>query len=275
MGSASDWGVEFEQTMRSLCISVLALLALVSAAKPENTKLRFDPTNPKVVKERLAAYKGSDKKRGATLKGFFQAGGCTGDRLTEQPIRGMEEPNVICLLPGDTDAAIVVGAHYDHAHVGEGVVDNWSGASLLPSLYQALKTEKRHHTFRFIGFSGEERGLVGSDFYVRSLSDQDIAKLQAMVNLDTLGLGPTEVWVSRSDQKLVTALVTVAQAMKLPVHGMNVDKVGYSDEESFLRRNVPTLMIHSLTQTTLVILHSPWDTLAKFTSRTITLLTGS
>ncbi len=60
---------------------------------------------------------------------------------------------MICVLPGNSEKVIIVGAHFDHVSDGSGVVDNWSGASLLPSLYQALKDHPRKHTFIFIGFT--------------------------------------------------------------------------------------------------------------------------
>ena len=130
---------------------------------------------------------------------------------------------------------------------------------MLPSLYQAVKTEPRKHTFIFVAFAGEEKGLVGSRFYVSSLTPEQEKKINAMVNMDTLGLGPTEVWVTRSDQKLVRALNGIALALKLPLTGVNVDGVGVSDEEAFVNRKVPTITIHSLTKETLRVLHSSKD----------------
>jgi Zn-dependent M28 family amino/carboxypeptidase len=70
------------------------------------------------------------------------------------------------MLPGSSDQVIIVGAHFDRVPEGDGVVDNWSGASLLPSLYEAVKNEPRKHTYIFIGFTDEEQGEVGSRFYV-------------------------------------------------------------------------------------------------------------
>jgi hypothetical protein len=138
-------------------------------------------------------------------------------------------------------------------------VDNWSGASLLPSLYQGLRSQQRRHTFVFAAFAGEEKGLVGSDFYVRTLPASEVPKMKAMVNLETLGLGPTEVWASRSDPGLLRLLDSLAHALNLPLTGVNVDKIGYSDEESFIKRKVPAVIIHSLTQATIQLLHSPKD----------------
>ena len=80
-----------------------------------------------------------------------------------------------------------------------------------------------------------------------------------MVNLDTLGLGPTEVWVSRADPLLVRMLAGVAMDVGLPVTGMNVEKVGTTDSEQFRMKNIPAITIHSLTQRTLPLLHSIHD----------------
>ena len=47
--------------------------------------------------------------------------------------------------------------------------------------------------------------------------------------------------------------------MKLPLTGANVDQVGSTDSESFSDKKIPAITIHSLTQKTLSILHSPGD----------------
>jgi hypothetical protein len=235
------------------------LFLLVAAAAPTWAQLHFNVVNREVVEQRLKSYKGNDNQREATLKGFFESAGCTGDKLTEQPVQGLKQPNLICELPGRTDSVIVVGAHYDHVADGDGVVDNWSGASLLPSLYQALKVQPRENTFRFISFSGEEKGLVGSAFYVKSLAPEQMKKIKAMVCMDTLALGPTEVWVSHSDADLVRELARIATALNAPLTRMDVEQVGESDEESFRHYKVPTVTLHSLTQKTIGVLHNPND----------------
>jgi len=237
----------------------LFVILVVSALFAATTQLHFSTVDRDIVEARLKSYKGDDSQREATLKGFFQEAGCTEDKLIEQPVKGLKQPNIICELPGTTDSVIVVGAHFDHVDRGDGVVDNWSGASMLPSLYQALKNEPRHYTFRFISFAGEEKGLIGSKFYVNSLTPEQMKKIQAMVCMDTLALGPTEVWVSHSDPDLVRELARIALSLKLPLTRMDVEKVGESDEESFRQHKVPTVTLHSLTQETLSVLHGPKD----------------
>jgi Zn-dependent M28 family amino/carboxypeptidase len=112
------------------------------------------------------------------------------------------------------------------------IVDNWTGASLLPSLYEGLAGVPRRHSFRFVAFSGEEKGMLGSKAFVRELGKTH-DQVVAMVNMDTLGLAETEVWVHRADPNLVHLMEVAAASLKLPISGVNVDKVGSTDSEPF------------------------------------------
>jgi hypothetical protein len=79
--------------------------------------------------------------------------------------------------------------------------------------------------------------------------------------MDTLGLGPTEVWVSHSDKIMLEAMAQTAFDMKLAVAPMNVDDVGSTDSEPFAKYKIPRITIHSVTQETWPILHSTRDKL--------------
>jgi Zn-dependent M28 family amino/carboxypeptidase len=217
----------------------------LSSAWAETIRVRLVPRE--TVEGRLREYGGSNVDRGATLKRMFADAGC-GEHLSEQPVKHSKAPNVICVLPGTSDRVIIVGAHFDRVRAGDGVADNWSGASLLPSLYEAVKIEPREHSYVFIGFTDEEKGLVGSRFYARKMTREQVALTDAMINLDTLGLASTEVWASRSDKRLTQALNGVATQLKLPLTGVNFERVGSTDSESFSARRIPRLTIHSLTQ---------------------------
>jgi hypothetical protein len=81
---------------------------------------------------------------------MFAQAGCDGQHLSEQSVKGSDVPNVICVLPGSSDRVIIVGAHFGRELDSDGVVDNWSSASLLPSLYEALKEPPRAHTHIFV-----------------------------------------------------------------------------------------------------------------------------
>ena len=153
-------------------------------------------------------------------------------------------------MPGSSGRTVIVGAHFDRVSQGDGFVDNWSGASLLPSLYQAMKGQSRTHTYIFIGFAGEEIGEIGSRFYVQNMSKDDVIATDAMVNIDTLGLGPTKVWGSHSDKLLAGALGYVAKQFNDPLAIVDVEQVGSSDSEQFAIKKIPRITIHSLTQKT-------------------------
>lgn len=230
-----------------------------TASSRSTQPVRFSPVSREVVEARLQQFETSNAKRKVALARIFQEAGCTGERLHEEKVKGSGLPNVVCTLPGETETIILVGAHYDLAERGKGVVDNWTGAALLPTLLESLADQPRRHTFVFVGFTDEEKGLVGSKFYVSQLTGEEKQKIRAMVNLDTLGLSPTKVWVNRADRKLLTALGAVASAMKLPLQGVDVDKVGSSDSESFAQQKIPAITIHSVTQETFAILHSVKD----------------
>ena len=204
---------------------------------------------------------GNNKQREENLKEMFTQAGCDDQHVSEQRVKGSKLPNVICVLPGASDKVTIVGAHFDRASEGEGVVDNWSGASLLPSLYEAVKVVRRKHTYVFIGFTDEEQGDVGSSFYVQQMTKAQVDATDAMVNMDTLGLGPTKVWASHSDERLTAALAYIAGRLNLPLARVDVEQVGWTDAETFAARNIPRITIHSLTQKTwdARILHSSKD----------------
>ena len=225
--------------------------------------LRFSIIKQDVVLNRLHACPAKDLDREHQLQSFFAEAGCSPPALEIEEEKHSKFGNVICTLKGLSDQKIVVGAHFDHVSEGAGAVDNWSGASLLPSLYESLAGEPRKHTFVFVGFYGEEQGMVGSEHYVKVLGKAELAQIDAMMNMDTLGLGPTEVWASHADKKLVNIAFGAANAMKLPLSIVNVDQVGSTDSESFRNKKVPSITFHSLTQSTLHILHTKDDQLAQ------------
>jgi Iap family predicted aminopeptidase len=233
----------------------------LAAALPATaqTPIRFSPVEKEVVLARFQDVPQKNAERQQKIKALFAEVGC-GELVVEQKLKHSNYSNVICRLPGETDEVIIVGAHFDKVAHGTGAIDNWSGASLLASLYQSLIRTKRHHTFLFISFCEEELGMVGSEFYASQMTREDIAKTEAMINLDTLGLSPTKVWVHHADKNLVAALAVVSKALQYPASEMDVERVGSSDSESFAGKHIPRITIHSLTQKTLPILHSDNDT---------------
>ena len=235
-------------------ISVLLLLSTAATAQVYINELKRD-----VIESRIAHSSKKTAERQAILKDWFQQAGCP--QLTEQPVKHAAVPNLICTVPGESDRVIIVGAHFDCVDDGDGVADNWSGASLLPSLFETLKTRPRKHTYIFIAFTDEEKGMVGSEFYANHMTKEERERTDAMVNMDTLGLSPTKIWLNHSDRKLVNLAAQVAAAMKLPIAAVNFEQVGATDSDSFLTKRMSVITIHSVTQQNHHILHSPDDRL--------------
>jgi Zn-dependent M28 family amino/carboxypeptidase len=232
-------------------LAVAFVLAACCAAETVSLSL----VKREVIEQRLEAGAVTASARQETIRRLFEHVGCA----TEAQRVSRKSANVICTLPGETASTVVIGGHYDFADRGQGIVDDWSGASLLPSLYQALKARKLRHTYVFVAFTGEERGLVGSSRYVKILTGEQKSAMHAFVNLECLGLSPTKVWVSRSTPALVGRLFEMARALGLPIQGVNVDRIGDDDTHPFFSAKIPVISIHSVSQETLGVLHSTRD----------------
>ncbi len=244
-------------------LSAAALIACIACGVGASAQIHFRLQTREAVEGRLKSFSTKNGEREALIRKWFAESGCTDANLSEQALDRKLPPNVICVLPGETQEVIVVGAHTDKVEsFGDGVVDNWTGAVLLPSLLYSLSAQPRHHTLIFIGFSGEEKGLVGSRYYVDHLTSEQRARIEGMVNFDSLGLGPTEVWAAHANKLLLDALASAAAASKLPVGIMNVPEGADADSESFARYQIPRITLHSVTQQTWTILHSPRDKIA-------------
>jgi Zn-dependent M28 family amino/carboxypeptidase len=96
--------------------------------------------------------------------------------------------NVIAETPnGDPDNVIVVGGHLDSVGVGAGINDNGSGSAAILEIAEQLARVGVRNKVRFIWFSAEESGLLGSEAYVASLPDSERDKIAAMLNFDMVG----------------------------------------------------------------------------------------
>src|ERR1700730_9307859 len=225
---------QFYRYLAGVLLACIACGASSSAQSP--SRIHFLLQTRDVVEDRLKSFSTKNSDREALIRNWFAESGCKGANLFEQALERNLPPNVICVLPGETQQVILVGAHTDKVDsFGDGVVDNWTGAVLLTALFESLSGQLRHHTLIFVGFSGEEKGLVGSQYYVDHLTHEQRAHIEGMVNFDSLGLGPTEVWASHADKVLLDALAFVAAASKLPVTAMKLPEGATADSESFAR----------------------------------------
>ena len=250
--------------LRYLAGALVACITCAGCASAQTSpQIHFRLQKREAVEAHLKSFSTQNSEREALVRKWLAESGCKAANLSEQALDRKLPPNVICVLPGETQEVIVVGAHTDHVDsFGDGVVDNWTGAVLLPALFYSLSAQPRHHTLIFVGFSAEEKGLVGSRYYVDHLTREQRSHIEGMVNFDSLGLGPTEVWASHADKALLDALMTTATSAHRLLATVNPDNSASADSESFASYQIPRITLHSVTQQTWSILHSPFDKLA-------------
>jgi hypothetical protein len=87
---------------------------------------------------------------------------------------------------GDKNHTVVIDAHLD-AIYGAGMLDNASGSAAILDIAQQMKNvvNPTNH-LRFIWFGGEEIGLLGSAFYVDSLSSTELSHIGYDLDADVL-----------------------------------------------------------------------------------------
>lgn len=213
------------------------------------------------IQQRFAALRPANEDRAVEIRRLFSEAGCDVKHYSEQRFRSSPSPNIICTLPGESRRTIVVSAHYDRRKgAGEGAIDNWSGAALLPSLFESLRAEKRRYTFEFVAFTDEEIGLIGSREYVQNLSKQQRADLLLGVNVDCVGLaGPIRIAAERAHDLLLSFAAVVGEKTKVGVGADVLGPMYDSDASPFAGWGIPVIDFHSLTRDTLSILHGKRD----------------
>ncbi|HVF80002.1 MAG TPA: M28 family peptidase [Solirubrobacteraceae bacterium] len=98
--------------------------------------------------------------------------------------------NIIAETPGgDPNNVVVVGAHLDSVPRGGGINDNGSGSAGILEIAEVLAAREiaPRNKIRFMWYSAEEFGLLGSRAYVNDLSATERSKIKAMLNFDMIG----------------------------------------------------------------------------------------
>ncbi len=213
-----------------------------------SVRLALEPSDFDRLRE--APLSNADRQRLAWR--YLELAGC--DTLLEQRILGSSRRNLVCQIGPDVGAQTVVGAHYDKVAPGHGIADNWSGIIVLARLATHLASTDAHAPTKLIAFGEEEPGLMGSSHFVRLLGDTHIA---AMVNVDTLGMGPLVI-DPISDPGLACVARNAAGALEIPTldHRL-MGTIG--DWAPFKRRGIPVLNFHSMRRKDLRRIHSSKD----------------
>lgn len=172
--------------------------------------------------------------------------------------------NVVAYIRGSdpalADEVIVLGAHLDHLgtsstsaldpmagnEIRNGADDNASGSVAVLELARRLKLAPTRRSVLVVHFSGEELGLLGSQYFVEN-SPVPLARVQAMLNFDMVGR-------MKNDRLIIYGVGTAAELPALVDSisagtGIVVNKVpdgiGPSDHASFHLRDVPVLHFFS------------------------------
>lgn len=163
--------------------------------------------------------------------------------------------NVIGFIDNQAENTVIIGAHYDHLGYGaegslyrgetkeihNGADDNASGVGVLLDLAKKLKDTNKSNNYLFITFSGEEMGLLGSNYYAKNPTVSN-DKANYMINMDMVGR-------LKADSTLAVYGVGTSPIFKqtLKAHNdkfklvQNESGVGPSDHTSFYNVDIPVL----------------------------------
>ncbi len=183
----------------------------------------------------------------------FQDGNDKGDARVEGEL--ITGTNVIGYWDNKAATTVVIGAHYDHLGMGgegslyregeaihNGADDNASGVAIMLQLAKDLQDPQyAGNNYLFIGFSGEEMGLLGSNYYTKNPTI-DLSTVNYMINMDMVGrlnsekalavhgLGTSPIW----NQTVFAA----NEDFTLAEHQSGV---GPSDHTSFYLNDIPVV----------------------------------
>ena len=166
----------------------LVVIVLAASTALFADSLSYSRLDAGVVESRTQLSPQDAGARLAMLKSQFSAAGCGEKQLKEQAVPGQQLPNLVCILPGMEQGAIVIGANYDYASGGAARVD-WATVSMLPLMVESLRTVQHRYTFIFVAFSGADQA-TGSGYYLQQLSDAQRVGIRAMIDLNQIGRGP-------------------------------------------------------------------------------------
>ena len=96
--------------------------------------------------------------------------------------------NIIVTKKSSTDMTknLIISAHYDSAEDSVGANDNGSGVAAVLELARILKDTEIPYNIKFILFSGEEKYMLGSRWYVGKLTEDERKQIIGVINIDTI-----------------------------------------------------------------------------------------
>ena len=155
----------------------------------------------------------------------------TADVVAE--IRGSEKP----------DEFVILGAHLDSWELGTGALDNGCNAALVVDAMRAIKASglKPRRSIRFILFSGEEEGLLGSRAYAIA-HRPELDKAAGVIIYDS-GTGKTTGFSSGGRKDVLdTGKRILAPLQQFGVTDLKTDMEWGTDHFDFMLEGVPTFV---------------------------------
>ncbi len=174
--------------------------------------------------------------------------------------------NVIAEIPGSEkpNEYVVLGAHLDSWELGTGALDNGCNAALVIDALRAIKASgaRPKRTIRFILFSGEEEGLIGSRSYVAA-HRVDMEHISGVVIYDS-GIGKVTGFSLGGRKDVVENVTKVTAPLKqFGADTMTTDAFYGTDHMDFLLEGVPTLVANQEEDNYLLNYHAMSDTFDK------------
>jgi hypothetical protein len=159
---------------------------------------------------------------------------------------------------------VVLGAHLDSWELGTGALDNGCNAVLVIDALRAIKASglKPRRSIRFILFSGEEEGMIGSRAYATAHRNE-LDKAAGVVIFDA-GTGKTTAFSTGGRKDVIPA----AQSMLAPLQQFGVIKAdptaeSGTDHFDFMLEGVPTFVADQDEANYLENYHATTDTFDK------------
>ncbi len=153
--------------------------------------------------------------------------------------------NVVAEIKGSDkpDEFIILGAHLDSWELGTGALDNGCNAALVVDALRAIKASglKPHRSIRFILFSGEEEGLLGSRAYSRA-HRSELDKAAGVIIFDS-GSGKTTGFSDGGRKDILDAARRVlAPLQQFGLTELKTDMEWGTDHFDFMLEGVPTFV---------------------------------
>ncbi len=185
--------------------------------------------------------------------------------LKQGTYRSLRMDNVLAFIPGErTDEYVIVGAHFDHLGVDEtlandpiynGADDNASGVSAVLQIARAFAAagQKPLRNVIFAFWDGEEKGLLGSKYFVQNCPF--IGQVKGYLNFDMIGRNNKPEQPRHVVYFYTAAHPAFGDWLKQDIarYGLQLQPdyrswdrpVGGSDNASFALRDIPIIWYHT------------------------------